>query len=138
MELSGQDSVDDFKRAMKRLIAQSIEAFNQGDAAACANLYVDDAIVLLPDRAPVKGRKAIQAHLDEHMKAGAKLSSIDPIEMNASADLGYCIGTYRFEMSPADVSSTDETGKFVTVLKRQADGTWKAVVDSLIRDTHID
>jgi ketosteroid isomerase-like protein len=38
-------------------------------------------------------------------------------------------------MPAEDGSIMKETGKFVSVFRLQADGSWKAVIDSLIRDT---
>ncbi len=59
-----------------------------------------------------------------------KLAEANPTEIDSSGDLGYCAGTYRF-----DVSGVEKTGKFVTILRRQADGSWKAAVDAMIRDS---
>ncbi len=64
-----------------------------------------------------------------------KLASIDPVEVGSSGDLGYYSGTCRLEMPAEDGSTMKESGKFVSVFKLQADGSWRVVIDSLIRDT---
>ncbi|MBA2471329.1 MAG: hypothetical protein H0V41_03460 [Pseudonocardiales bacterium] len=43
--------------------------------------------------------------------------------MARSGDLAYSTGTYAFANPPID------KGKFVDVWKKQADGSWKAVID---------
>ncbi|MFQ6021092.1 MAG: YybH family protein [Acidiferrobacterales bacterium] len=124
-----------FEQAMTTLNADITEAFNRGDVKACAGFYMADATMLLPDRPPIKGREAIEALLNEYAAVGTKVASIDPIEVSSSGGLGYCVGTYQFDTPAEDGSTKKETGKFVSVFELQADGSWKAVIDSLIRDT---
>ena len=100
----------------------------------CAASYTDDAIMFLPDRAPIKGRDAIEAVLMEFSAAGMQLAPVKPIQIRSSGDMGYCAGTYQFKADPTKGRAAQEKGKFVTVFMRQADGSWKAVIDSLMRD----
>ncbi len=120
---------------MATLRTDILDAFNRGDVKACTAFYTDDATVLLPDRQPIRGREAIEAALKEYATAGTKLASVDPIEIGSSGDLGYYTGTYQLDTPAGDGSTMKETGKFVTVLTLQADGSWKVFIDSLIRDT---
>lgn len=123
------------EQAMTTLKAEITEALNRGDAEACQAFYADDATVLVPDLPPVKGRDAIKSLLEDYAAAGTKLASIEPLEVSSSGDLGYCAGTYRFDTPAEDGSTLKETGKFVSVFRLQADGSWKAVIDSMIRDS---
>jgi ketosteroid isomerase-like protein len=68
----------------------------------------------------------------EFSAADMKLAPVEPIEIRSSGNMGYCAGTYRFEVGPTNGRKTQEKGKFVTVFMRQADGSWKAVIDSLM------
>lgn len=124
-----------FEQAVFALNADATKAFNRGDAKACARFYAEDATILVPDRPPIKGRMAIEALLEDYVGAGTKLASTDPYETGSSGDLGYCAGSYQFDTPAEDGSTAKETGKFVTVFKLQADGSWKAVMNSLIKDT---
>ena len=45
-------------------------------------------------------------------------------EVSAAGDVGYTVGTYEASMNGAT-----EKGKYVTVWKKQPDGTWKVVED---------
>ena len=64
-----------------------------------------------------------------------------PNEMDGSAKkgqssgaMGCCAGIYRFQ-SPSECGETvTEVGKFITVFRRQQDGSWKAVIDSFFWD----
>jgi uncharacterized protein (TIGR02246 family) len=123
-----------FEQAIATLRADIVGAFNRGDVEACTGFYTDDASVLLPDRPPIKGREAIEAVLMEYAAAGTKLVSVNPVEVGSKDDLGYYAGTYQLDTPADDGSTLKETGKCVLVLRRQPDGSWKAVIDSLIRD----
>ena len=123
-----------FEQAIARLSTAVTRAFNRGDVKACAASYAEDAIMFLPDRAPIKGRDAIEAVLLEFSMAGMKLAPIEPIQIRSSGDIGYCAGTYQFETDRKNERAAQENGKFVTVFMRQADGSWKAVLDSLMSD----
>jgi len=45
-------------------------------------------------------------------------------EVSAAGDVGYTVGTYEASMNGAT-----EKGKYVTVWKKQSDGTWKVAED---------
>ena len=126
---------DTFEQAMATLRTDILDAFNRGDVKACTAFCTDDATLLLPDRQPIRGREAIEAALREYATAGTKLASVYPIEVGFSGDLGYYVGACQLDTPADDGSTMKETGKFVSVLRLQPDGSWKAVVDSLIRDT---
>lgn len=50
-------------------------------------------------------------------------------EVSRSGDLGYTWGTYERRRQGADGKPVLETGKYMTVWKKQPDGSWKAVAD---------
>jgi len=124
-----------FEQAFPRLNAAVTEAFNRGDVKTCAGFYSEDATLFLSDRPPVRGRAAIEAALGEYASAGAKLSPVEPMAIKSSGDMGVCAGTYVFEVPSENGALIEYRGKFVTVFMRQPDGSWKAVIDSLLSDT---
>lgn len=46
-----------------------------------------------------------------------------------SGELGYTYGTYTSRHTDQDGKKVTSTGKYVTIWKKQSDGTWKAVLD---------
>ncbi len=50
-------------------------------------------------------------------------------DISASGDLGYTFGTYEFRSKDIDGKPTVEYGKYITVWRKQKDGTWKVAVD---------
>jgi uncharacterized protein (TIGR02246 family) len=125
---------ESFEQEIAKLNTAVTEAFNRGDVKTCTNFYAEDATLMLVGRPPIKGRDAIESFLRDYATSGAKLAPVEPLEVKSSGQMGCCAGTYEFVVPSKDGGQTKERGKFVTVFMRQADGSWKAVVDSLISD----
>jgi uncharacterized protein (TIGR02246 family) len=100
--------------------------------------YADDASLLMPNAPTINGKDAIRAFF--------KPLSDDPnfamtfqgsrIEVAKSADLGYTQGAYTMTVTdPKTKKPVTDKGKYLTVYKKQADGTWKAVADMSSSDT---
>jgi ketosteroid isomerase-like protein len=52
------------------------------------------------------------------------------VDVAKSGDLGYSQGAYTMTFTdPKTKKVLTERGKYVTVFKKQADGSWKAVAD---------
>jgi uncharacterized protein (TIGR02246 family) len=102
--------------------ATYVEALNRGDAAACADLFAEDAAFLLRGSHPVRGRPAIQALHQRFIEAGVKMLSLDTLDIEAHGDLAYAILAYATE---------EESGRALLVMKRQSDGSWKVQVESV-------
>ncbi len=134
MAIQNPQQAETFQQAFPRLNPASIDAFNRGDVATCAGFYDEDATLFLPDRPVIKGRKNIEAYLKEFAESGIKLTPVEPVEIVSSGDIGCCAGTYLYR-TPSDsgVAGTG-LGKFVTIFRRQPDGSWKAVIDSFFGD----
>ena len=50
-------------------------------------------------------------------------------EVASSGDMGYTIGTYELKFDGPDGTPVVDNGKYMTVWKKQADGSWKVAVD---------
>lgn len=111
----------DIKKAIEEIDAKYNKAFNEGDAAGCAAFFTEDVITLAPDQPMARGRKAFEeiiGSLIGKTKGGTHTNKL--VEYGVEGDLAYQVGT--FTVAGADPSVQ---GKFVNVLKRQPDGTWK-------------
>jgi len=54
---------------------------------------------------------------------------LEPLFAEGSGDLGYTHGTYRRERVNSEDEAVVETGRYVTIWRRNADGKWKVVLD---------
>lgn len=100
------------------------EAFNRGDAAGCAAFFTEDVMLLPPDQPMIRGRKAFEETYKSRIEdnsGGTHTNEL--VDFGVDGDLAYQIGTYAI----AD-SDPPEKGKFVNILKRQSDGSWKVSV----------
>jgi len=94
--------------------------------------YADDATLLMPDTPLMSGKGAIRAGLtpilaDKNFSLSFTNSAVG---VSKSGDLGYTQGTYTMTMTnPKTKKAVTENGKYVTVYKKQADGSWKAIED---------
>jgi uncharacterized protein (TIGR02246 family) len=96
-------------------------AWNAGDAAALAALYVDDAVVMAPGSEPAKGKAAITKHFTAAIEAGAGAkTAITTEQVMATGDWAVEIG--GFVNTAADGSHADH-GRFMATWK-QVDGKW--------------
>jgi len=97
-----------------------------------APFWADDASLFVPDMPILTGNPAIKSFLKEATNdPNFSLSfSSNKVEVAKSGDYGYTTGTYVQTMTdPKTKKVLTEKGKYVTVFKKQADGSWKAVAD---------
>jgi uncharacterized protein (TIGR02246 family) len=102
------------------------------DAGAFAANYTADAVMMTPFQPPMKTRDAIKNGIGEMLKDPAlKLDfSSDRIEVSDSGDMAAVRGTYTMAMTATGSKEVmNDHGSYVTVFRKQADGSWKAVLD---------
>jgi uncharacterized protein (TIGR02246 family) len=113
-------SSDEFRGIVRRAQDSWNAAFNRGDAAAVADLYTDDAIVLPPSHVFIKGAASIRGFLHGLIAAGVKEHGMELIDAEAEGPLAFAAGRW-WATGPGDERFE---GSVVTVLRRQGDGSW--------------
>lgn len=101
-----------------------VKALNAKDAVAAAKCYTEDATLLPPNEAPVKGRANIQAYWEGAIATGAHAAEVATTETGSNGDLGYEIGRLQMKIKMPDGSIIVERGKYTELLRRGADGKW--------------
>jgi uncharacterized protein (TIGR02246 family) len=106
-------------------------ALGAGDAAGVAAIYLPDAHLLPPNESPVEGREAIQQFFAGMMKAYRVTVTVNSDAIEGRGDLAYARGRYTLEGTPkaAGTPAMRDEGKFVEVLRRLPDGSWRYAVD---------
>jgi uncharacterized protein (TIGR02246 family) len=101
------------------------------DVDKLISYWADDAFLMQEGQPPLKGKQAIRQMVEESFKIPGFTISWQPqsVEISDNGDMAYMIEN-------AQVSFTDSTGKAitlhnkaVTIWRKQADGSWKNVVD---------
>src|SRR5262245_33565757 len=124
----------DLRSAVCALDAGFIRNANAGDAAALVrDFYADGAVLLAPGAPRFDGTEAIRAFWQGFIDGGVKDISIETTEIVEVGDLGYGIGAYACSVA-ADGTWGRETGKYIVIYRRQADGGWKVIADQFNSD----
>lgn len=100
-------------------------AYNTGEAAAVAAMYLEDGKRMPPDMPIVEGREAVQAQIQGGMDQGLAKVGIELVESMVSGDMGCSRGTFKTMDADGNVTSS---GKWVNVSK-YVDGKWMVHLD---------
>lgn len=121
--------------ALRTADEQWSKAAASKDVDKTAAVYADDAVVLAPNSPAITSKEQIRAMWKSMIEpAGSSISwKVTKVEVAKSGELGYVTGTYDM----VDASSgkpVNDKGKYLEVWKKQADGSWKCVVDMFSSD----
>jgi uncharacterized protein (TIGR02246 family) len=129
-EPTGLQSIQEDKDTITAVSNARAEAFNNSDAAGIAEHFTEDAILMAPGVPATEGREAVRAYyqsiFDEYE---TELDSYYE-EIKIDGDLAYGRGVAKVRLVPKNGSETMEsTSKYLNILQRQPDGTWKTTHD---------
>jgi uncharacterized protein (TIGR02246 family) len=123
-------AIRDFEKAWE-------QAFATKDVDKIGVFYADDSSALLPNMPVLNGVPAIKAALKAMVEDKNFAITFAPtkVEVSKASDLAYSQGAYSMTMTdPKTKKAVTEKGKYVTVYKKQADGTWKPAADVINGD----
>jgi ketosteroid isomerase-like protein len=105
--------------------------------AAFDGFFADDAVYLPTFEPRVEGKKAIMESFRPLFGDHTLKLTWVPLraEVAASGDLGWTTGSYELTRLDEQGAPHVRRGKYVTIWRRQADGSWKAVLDGGNPDT---
>ncbi len=102
-------------------------ACNAGDLRAYANALTDDVKFMPPDGPTVAGKEACVAWVKTGFLDPFNVrfrSKFDDVQVFGSQ--AFASGSFGLEMTPkAGGKKIEGTGKFMNILRKQADGSWK-------------
>ena len=136
MILAGCDAedADDGPPADPAVLMEADRAFNddvaEGGAEAWGSWFAEDGAMIQETVGEISGRADIQAALASLDSPDVSLTW-DPIraDIAASGDLGWTTGAWVSEVTDADGNITTRQGRYVSIWRLQADGSWKVVMD---------
>jgi len=121
--------------SIKAQEAQWEKDYASKDVSALAGHYVDDAVLGSPGEplaaSDVDRRKSLIAMVSD---PNLNLTfAPDQVEVAQSGDLAYTRGHYSMQMTDkATKQPVKSDGTYLTVYKKQSDGSWKAIEDFII------
>lgn len=123
-----QTNVAEVKKTIEENSMKFVNAYNSKDLATVMSFYAPDALVLPQNGPAVSGRGSIEATFRQFLATSRNLN-VSLKKVDASTDLAYEIGTYTLTFEMPGMPAMPDTGKYVTLWKRQPDGKWLIVGD---------
>lgn len=119
------------RAAIDSLRARYASAWLAGNAERVTELYATDAVLLYPDQPALRGQPAIRAYFEGFFAAFRQEEfSLTSEEIQVTDRWAFDRGTVRWRGVPqgGGPAVTDE-GKYLVILERQADGSWRVARD---------
>jgi uncharacterized protein (TIGR02246 family) len=108
--------------AIAEISTAFLEAARGQDWTALAATYTEDAILMPPNQHAVQGRTAIQAFFENFPPMSDM--TLENVEVEGVGDMAYIRGIYSMTINMDGVEPMVDTGKYLEVRKKQADGSW--------------
>ncbi len=123
------------KHGLMTLDGAWVKAMLANDAAACAALYADDAVLVLPGSGALKGKKAIaEAYAGWLKDVKVTEAAVMDNQYRSAGHLSSGWGHWKITTVPkAGGAPTTEVGTWCAVAEQQG-GAWKYVADHASAD----
>ena len=120
----------DARAAADGIFARYAASISAGDADAWATLWAEDGVQMPPDAPPVVGKSEIREKLWSLLAQFRFDMRIHTEEVRTAADWAFARGMYTATLTPkAGGPAIPIDGKFMTILARQSDGSWRIYRD---------
>lgn len=98
--------------------------------AAFADWFAEDGVALNNGQAPLIGLVAIAKSANWDPKVYQLTWTPTDAQMGPSGDMGYTWGHFEGQSKDAAGNPVTTSGRYITVWRRQANGTWKVALDA--------
>jgi uncharacterized protein (TIGR02246 family) len=103
-------------------------AIRHGDLSAAGELYTDDATLLAPGTAPLRGRPEVEAYWRTGLDLGLNGLELERLRLEQVADAVLEVGRYAVAMRGA-TATRREHGSYLVLHAQTADGSWRRAVE---------
>jgi uncharacterized protein (TIGR02246 family) len=100
-------------------------AFNAGDAAGVAALYTAEAVVMAPNYARIRGRRAIQGLWQKFFDAEITDIDLKTLELEVDERHASEYGTFSFTAPDGKGGKVTLKGKYIVLWRQDNDGVWR-------------
>ncbi len=116
--------------AINELWIQYAGSLNSGDIDSWISLWTDNGIQMAPDAPAVIGKEQIRAKFESMFAKFILNIVITNKEVRVAGDLAFSRGTYTLSLTPkAEGETIMIDGKYLSIMERQTDGSWKILRD---------
>lgn len=119
------------REALRRADSAYTQAAATKDVDAWAGMYAQNANLYPPDDSTVSGSEAIRAYGAAFTAMEGFSATFHPLalEVGGGGDMGYTLSHFVITYTGPDGQPVTEQGRDLHVWRKQADGTWKIVID---------
>ena len=119
------------EQAVRATDAQWLAAVKAKDFDRALTFWADDATVFAPNAPAMVGKESIRKYVTATTAIpGFSINwTTDKVWMSSSGDLAYSSGATEITFTTPSGNPVTERNKGLVVWKKQADGSWKCVVD---------
>ena len=122
-------SAEDVRR-IKEVSAAREAAFNESDAQKIATYFTEDAVLMAPGQPADTGRAAVAEYYQSIFDTYEPELSSHYVTVEVVGTHAYGRGIAEVTLTPKDGgASVTSTSKYINILEKQADGTWKTTHD---------
>jgi len=119
------------EQATRNLVSLWHSATAEGDVEAVLRLMAEDVVFLVAGHPPMKGRSTFEQGLRGLLASHRLESTAEIQEIQVSGTLAYCWSVLNVQITPkAGGNSVARSGSAVSILRKQANGSWLVVRDA--------
>jgi uncharacterized protein (TIGR02246 family) len=124
------EDVATVRQAIEAANANQANGFKAGNIDGIVANYTPDAMVMMTGQASMVGAAAIREGLTGWLSQGPITDFVLTTgDVMLADDLAIETGTFTLTQKPKDGAAMTDKGKYISVWKKQADGSWKIVRD---------
>jgi ketosteroid isomerase-like protein len=90
--------------------------------------------LLWPNMPVVRSKADVRAAIAKDFAGGDLAWHSTAVGVARSGDLAYSVGTYQWKLRGGSGKGSFDKGKYLTVWKKQADGSWRVLFDTFNSD----
>lgn len=106
-----------------------VAAFNAGDDTALMDLYESEGVLVPEPGQVLSGTAQVRAALQQFLALNGRVD-LTPRHIAQAGDVALLIGDWTLNGTGPDGSAVTMHGPSIEVVRRQADGSWRYVIDA--------
>ena len=128
---AGKKSQEQDRQAIAKAEADFEKARAERGLEGWLSFFADDTADFVRGEPFTFTKEAMRLHLQKSFDPADQLTwQPVKIDVAASGDLAYSLGTWQLKGKNPEGKDVTQTGKYITVWKKQKDGSWKVVADT--------
>lgn len=129
-DVENVDTTEADIEAINNFRDELVAAHNRNDAAGVADLFTADAVLMSPNQPAQVGKQAIESLYQGAFDQNTAELTLASDQTEVTGDWAFDRGTYAVTLTPkAGGEAVQDNGKYLVLLQRQADGSWRLTHD---------